>query len=123
MSGNIIKDVSCSIVNMKLRDKRCDCATQNVQLLTAEGIKELLKEVKGWKVADNHHLMKEYKFRTYMDGVQFVNQLAAIAEEQNHHPLIHLDYKKVTIEIYTHVVDGLTDNDFILAAKYDALKK
>lgn len=108
---------------VKFRDKKCDCTTGNVQKLTSEGIEELLKEVQGWKVVDNHHLRKEYKFKTYMDGVQFVNQLAAIAEEQDHHPEINLSWRKVTVEIYTHVVDGLTDNDFILAAKYDALKK
>lgn len=108
---------------VKFRDKKCNCTTKNVKLLTQEDIEELLKEVQGWEVVNNHHLRKQYQFPNYLNGVQFVNQLAAIAEEQNHHPLIHLDYRKVTVEIYTHVVNGLTDNDFILAAKYDALKK
>jgi len=81
-----------------------------------------LSKVQGWEVIDNHHLQKGYKFPNYLSGVQFVNQLAAIAEEQNHHPEIYLSWRRVTIEIYTHVVKGLTDNDFILAAKYDALK-
>ena len=108
---------------MKLSDKRCDCTVKNVQKLTSEGIEELLQHVQGWKVVDEHHLTKEYKFKDYLRGVQFVNQLAAIAEEQNHHPDIYLRWGKVTVEIYTHVVNGLTDNDFILAAKYDAIKK
>ena len=108
---------------MKLKDKKCDCATGNVQRLTQEGIEALLKEVKDWKVVDDHHLRKEYTFKKYLEAVQFVNQLAAIAEEQNHHPNIYLTWGKVRVEIYTHVVNGLTDNDFILAAKYDALKK
>lgn len=108
---------------MKLKDKKCDCATGEVQKLTAKGIEALLKEVKGWKVIDNHHLSKEYTFKKYPEAAQFVNQLAAIAEEQNHHPDIYLTWGKVRVEIYTHVVDGLSDNDFILAAKYDALKR
>ena len=108
---------------MKLRDKKCACTTKNVEQLTSEGIDELLKEVQGWEVVDNRHLKKEYQFPDYLSGVQFVNQLAAIAEEQNHHPDIYLRWGKVTVEIYTHVVNGLTDNDFILAAKYDAIKK
>lgn len=107
---------------MEFKDKKCNCTVKNVEQLDQDGIDGLLKEVKGWKVVENHHLMKKYKFKDYMGWVRFVNQLAAIAEEQNHHPLIHLDYRKVTVEIYTHVVNGLTDNDFILAAKYDALK-
>ena len=111
------------LIFMKLKDKRCDCATGNVQRLTQEEIEMLLKEVKGWEVVDSHHLSKEYTFKKYLEAVQFVTQLAAIAEEQNHHPDIYLTWGKVRVEIYTHVVNGLSDNDFILAAKYDALKK
>ncbi len=108
---------------VKFRDKKCACDTGKVQKLNAEGIEELLKEVEGWKVVDGHHLQKEYKFKKYPEAVQFVNQLAAIAEEQNHHPDIYLSWGKVRVEIYTHVVNGLSDNDFILAAKYDVIKK
>lgn len=108
---------------MEFKDKKCDCATGKVQKLTTQGIEDLLKQVNGWKVVDGHRLSKEYIFRKYPEAVQFVNQLAAIAEEQNHHPEIYLTWGKVRIEIYTHVVNGLTNNDFILAAKYDALKK
>ncbi len=108
---------------MKLCDKRCDCSTAAVQALTPQGIEELLQQVENWEVIDQHHLRKEYRFPSYLEGVQFTTQLAAIAEEQNHHPIIILDYRKVTVEIYTHVINGLSDNDFILAAKYDGLVK
>ena len=107
---------------MKLEDKKCNCATGNVQRLTPGGIEKLLKQVQGWKVVDGHHLSKEYKFKSY-PSEQFVNQLIAIANEQNHHPDIYLSWGKARVEIYTHVVDGLSDNDFILAAKYDAIHK
>ena len=107
---------------MIFRDKKCACDTGNVQKLTAEGIEKLLKEVEGWKVVDNHHLSKEYRFKKYPDQ-EFVDKLIEIANEQNHHPDIYLAWGKARVEIYTHVVNGLTDNDFILAAKYDAIKK
>ena len=71
---------------------------------------------------NGHHLSKEYKFKKYPDA-DFVNQLIAIANEQNHHPEIYLSWGKARVEIYTHVVNGLSDNDFILAAKYDAIRK
>lgn len=109
---------------MKLKDKKCDCVTPGkAKRLSEQGIQDLLKEVKGWRVVDGHHLTKEYTFPNYQSGVDFVNKLAAIAEEQQHHPDILLRYGKVRVSIYTHVIDGLSDNDFILAAKYDTLKK
>jgi len=112
---------------MKFRDKRCDCASadvvKNLQCLSSEGIDQLLPNVEGWQVVENHHLSKEYRFPDYDAGIQFVNQLARIAEEENHHPTILIDYKRIVVSIYTHAVHGLTENDFILAAKYDALKK
>ncbi|MDP3639659.1 MAG: 4a-hydroxytetrahydrobiopterin dehydratase [Nanoarchaeota archaeon] len=106
---------------MQLKDQKCACTTKQVKRLPQEGVDALLRNVQSWEVVGNHHLKKEYKFPDYMSGVQFVTQLAAIAEEQNHHPEIYLGWRRVTVEIYTHVVNGLTDNDFILAAKYDAL--
>ncbi len=106
---------------MKLRDKKCNCTTGNVQKLTPEGIEDLLKQVHGWKV-ENGRLQKEYKFKRYPDQ-DFVDKLIEIANQQNHHPEIYLSWGKARVEIYTHVVNGLTDNDFILAAKYDAIRK
>ena len=108
---------------MNLCDKQCDCNTRGVQVLNSSRIEELIQEVENWEVIDSHHLKKEYRFPSYLDGVQFAVRLAAIAEEQNHHPSIILNYRRVVVEIYTHVVNGLTDNDFILAAKYDQLGK
>lgn len=107
---------------MELEDKKCNCVGGEVQKLSPEGIEDLLKQVHGWKVVDGHHLQKEYKFKKFPDA-EFVQQLINIANEQNHHPDIYLSWKKARVEIYTHVVDGLSDNDFILAAKYDAVKK
>lgn len=116
---------------MELKDKKCDCSTGNVQRLSSESIDELLSKVHGWAVVEESHpnqqrkqyLNKHYRFPDFLSSVLFVQQLASVAEEQNHHPRIIIDYKKVTVEIYTHVVKALTENDFILAAKYDEIKR
>jgi len=70
-----------------------------------------------WQVVDEHHLERTFTFPTYADGVEFTNRAARIAEEQAHHPDIHLFYGKVTVQVWTHKIDGLTESDFVLAAK------
>lgn len=82
---------------------------------------KLLKELRGWELIRNHHLTKNYAFSNYADGLKFVNRLSEIAEEQGHHPDIHLSWGKVRIEIWTHAIEGLTESDFILAAKIDQI--
>ncbi len=74
-----------------------------------------------WQVDDGHHLHKEYKFDNYVGAVGFTNQVAELAEEQGHHPDIYLVWGKVRLKIWTHKIDGLTESDFILAAKADRL--
>jgi len=109
---------------MELKDKKCDCSTKNVQKLTQEGIEELLQKVEGWKVDDDLYLIKKYTFPDYKSGFQFLTEVVRIAEEQNHHPDFSFTAKnKLTLTIYTYVVNGLTENDFILAAKYDAIQR
>jgi len=72
-----------------------------------------------WKVINSHHLEREYVFDTYTESVDFANKVAAIAEEQKHHPDILLTYGKVKVTIWTHKIDGLTLSDFVFAAKVD----
>jgi len=83
-----------------------------------------LSELSGWVVLreGTHKLQKEFKFQKYLDGVNFVRDAATIADSEDHHPDIHLFYKKVNIELHTHAVNGLSLNDFILAAKFDEIK-
>ncbi len=75
-----------------------------------------------WKVVDNHHLEKEYLFKNFRDALEFTNRVGEAAEEMGHHPDIYLSWGKVRLLIWTHKVDGLTEKDFTLAAKCDALK-
>ena len=73
----------------------------------------------GWEVIDEHHLRKEYRFENFAEALAYVNRIGGIAEEQRHHPDIYLAWGKVRAEIWTHKINGLTESDFILAAKFD----
>ncbi len=79
--------------------------------------------ITGWRLVreGTHRLTKEMKFPAYKAGVKFVDEVAALADAENHHPDIHLYYRKVVVELHTHAVGGLSANDFILAAKIDRI--
>jgi len=79
----------------------------------------LLTQLHGWSVVDDHHLHKTCQFPDFLLGLAFVNAVGIIAEEQGHHPNLHLSWGSVEVTIWTHVIDGLTQADFILAAKCD----
>ena len=76
----------------------------------------------GWEVIYEHHLAKEFSFTNFEDALACVNRIGAMAEEQGHHPDLHLAWGRVRIEIWTHKIDGLTESDFIFAARSDALR-
>ncbi len=76
---------------------------------------------KGWRV-DGNKLHKDYKFKNFIQTMGFVNQIALIAQAENHHPDMKVSYSKVEIELWTHAAGGLTENDFVLAAKIDLIK-
>ena len=71
----------------------------------------------GWRVVDEHHLEKEYKFKDFAEALAFTNRVGAVAEEQGHHPDIYLSWGKVRLTMWTHKIDGLTESDFVFAAK------
>jgi 4a-hydroxytetrahydrobiopterin dehydratase len=73
----------------------------------------------GWKVVDGHHLEKLFTFKDFRQALDFTNKIGAIAEEVGHHPDIYLTWGKVRLNIFTHSVNGLTKNDFVLAAKFE----
>jgi 4a-hydroxytetrahydrobiopterin dehydratase len=73
----------------------------------------------GWRVIAEHHLEKEYGFPDFASALAFTNRVGAVAEEQGHHPDIHLAWGKVRLTVWTHKIDGLTESDFVFAAKAD----
>jgi len=107
------------VKTMGLSDKTCVPCRGGTPPLTAQEIKPLAAQVDKWNVVDNHHVEKEFKFPDFKSALAFVNKVGAIAEEQGHHPDIVLAWGKAGIKIWTHKINGLTESDFILAAKID----
>jgi len=103
-----------------LAQKQCVPCRGGVPPLSPEENERLLMELGGgWKVVNNHHLEKEYKFPDFVSALAFTNRVGELAEAQGHHPDIHLAWGKVGVTIWTHKIDGLTESDFVLAAKAD----
>ncbi len=108
----------------ELLNKKCKPCQGGIPPLTREEFAPMLKEIhSSWEVIDNKKLRRTFDFPTFMGSIGFVNKVAAIAEEEGHHPDIQIHYKQVVIELWTFKIDGLFDNDFILAAKIDQLVK
>ena len=105
-----------------LAEKECVPCRGGVPALAGEALERMTQELGGgWRVVDGHHLEKEYKFQNFRDALAFTNQVGELAESQGHHPDIYLAWGKVKLVIWTHKVSGLTESDFILAAKTDKL--
>lgn len=107
----------------ELAAKKCVPCKGGVPPLKGEALQALQKQVKDWDVVEEHHLLKTFKFPDFRKALDFVNRVGEIAEQEGHHPVITFTWGKVEIKIYTHKINGLTESDFILAAKIDALNK
>jgi 4a-hydroxytetrahydrobiopterin dehydratase len=105
-----------------LADKTCVPCKGGVPPLEAETIEFLLGQLDGWDCVDSRKLSKSYRFADFVAALAFVNRVGAIAEEQGHHPDVYLAWGKVTLEVWTHKINGLTESDFIFAAKCDRSK-
>ena len=105
----------------ELAAKQCVPCKGGVPPLAGEQLDDLLQQLgpNGWRVIAGHHLEKSYKFPDFVQALAFVNRVGAVAEAQGHHPDIALGWGKVTVTIWTHKIEGLTESDFILAAKTD----
>ena len=106
-----------------LATKTCVSCRGGVPPLKGEEIGSLQKQVDGWKVIEEHHITKAFKFPDFREALKFVTRTGELAEEQEHHPDIFLAGGKVEITTWTHKINGLTESDFILAAKIDQLYK
>jgi len=104
-----------------LASKQCVPCKGGVPSLSDERVNELLGQLDDWFVEQGYHLTKSYTFPDFSAALAFVNRVGAMAEEQGHHPDIYLAWGKVTLEIWTHKINGLTESDFIFAAKCDGL--
>jgi len=103
-----------------LADKECVPCKGGVPPLPAEAVRELLTRLGGgWGAAGAHHLEKEFRFKNFREALAFANRAGEVAEAQKHHPDLHVSWGKVNVEIFTHKIGGLTESDFVLAAKID----
>jgi len=103
----------------ELAKKDCVPCRGGVPPLDARQSAELLKQLDGWTIEKGFYLTKEFKFPDFAKALAFVNRVGAMAEKQGHHPDIHLAWGMVRVEIWTHKINGLTESDFIFAAKTD----
>jgi 4a-hydroxytetrahydrobiopterin dehydratase len=103
-----------------LASLECVPCKGGVPPLEGEELDRLLDALGGeWRVVDGHHLQKDYRFKNFRDALDFTDRVGALAEEQRHHPDIALAWGKVGLTIWTHKIDGLTESDFVFAAKAD----
>ncbi len=106
---------------MELEKRKCIPCEGGVPPLGEDEILEFITLVKGWVVRDNKKITREFNFVNFKHTMSFVNEVARIAEEEGHHPVMHVGYGSVEIELWTHAIDGLSENDFIIAAKIDRI--
>ncbi len=106
----------------ELAAKECIPCKGGVPPLKGNELKALLGRLGGgWRVVDEHHLEKEYLLKNFREALDYTNKVGELAEAQGHHPDIYLAWGKVKLTLWTHKIDGLTESDFILAAKADTL--
>ncbi len=105
----------------ELASKTCVPCRGGVPPLTGVELTKLAGQVSGWNVVREHHIEKTFTFPDFLQALAFTNKIGEMAEQQGHHPDIFLTWGKVGIKTWTHKIDGLTESDFILAAKIDKL--
>ncbi len=108
----------------ELAAKDCIPCKGGVPPLKGPDLEDLLAKLgEDWRLVAEHHLEKHYKFKNFAQALNFTNAVGAIAEQQGHHPDIYLAWGKVGLKIWTHKIDGLTESDFVLAAKADEVNE
>ncbi|MHC4067331.1 MAG: 4a-hydroxytetrahydrobiopterin dehydratase [Planctomycetota bacterium] len=107
----------------ELVNKKCVPCQGGVPALKGDELAGLLDQLDDWSVENEHDLNKTYGFPDFAKALAFVNRVGALAEAEGHHPDIYLTWGKVGIKIWTHKIDGLSESDFILAAKIDQLPR
>jgi len=107
----------------ELTRRKCSPCEGGVPPLSTQAAQELLQHVEGWELShEGKRIRRHWTAKNFMAAVEFFNKVAALAEEEGHHPDLHLEgYRNATIEIWTHAIGGLSENDFILAAKINLI--
>src|SRR5690348_10746034 len=106
-----------------LAEKTCVPCRGGVPPLKGDELKKYQAQLPDWQVVSEHHLERNYSFPDFRSALAFTNRVGELAEEQGHHPDIYLTWGKVGIKIWTHKIDGLTESDFVMAAKIEQLPR
>ena len=108
---------------MSLSNQVCTACSGDADKMKATDALQKMDELnEDWELEDNHHIKRQFEFKDFQEALEFVNKVGQIAEEECHHPVINdFTWGKATVKLYTHEIDGLHDNDFIMAAKIDEL--
>ena len=104
-----------------LADMTCVPCRGGVPPLEGPELEALARQVPSWEVVDGHHLRREFRFPNFREALDFVNRVGGLAEEQNHHPDLAFGWGRAEVVVYTHKIDGLTESDFVFAAKTERL--
>jgi 4a-hydroxytetrahydrobiopterin dehydratase len=104
-----------------LAARHCAPCKRGTPPLDANAIDQLRVQIEAWEVVDGHHLRKVWKFPDFRSALEFVNRVGEVADSEGHHPDIALGWGRVEVTLWTHAAGGLTENDFILAARIDRL--
>lgn len=105
----------------ELASKTCVPCKGGTPPLKGEELEGLRRQVPEWEIVEEHHLRRRFRFKNFREALGFVNRVGDLAEEQGHHPDIGFGWGYAEISVWTHKIDGLTESDFIFAAKVDAL--
>lgn len=110
--------------SQQLGEKKCVPCEGGVEACPLPVARQQVSQLNGWKLThDGKRIRKDWRVKNFLDGMDFFNRVARLAEDEGHHPDLHLEnYRDAWIEIWTHAIGGLSENDFILAAKIDALR-
>ena len=106
-----------------LSNDRCEACNNLTPTLSPLQILELQTQLQGWAIVDRHHLQKRWDFKNFAKPLKFVLAISELAEKEGHHPNINFGWGYVELTVWTHAINGLSRNDFILAAKIDNLRK
>ena len=105
----------------ELAERQCVPCRGGMPPMKGDEITEMSSQLPDWQVVNEHHLQRSYRFKDFRESLDFVNRVGELAEEQGHHPDICFGWGKADMTIWTHKIDGLTESDFVLAAKIDKL--
>jgi 4a-hydroxytetrahydrobiopterin dehydratase len=107
----------------QLADRSCTPCRKGTPPLAAEAVQGLLGELEGWEAVQGHHLARTFRFPDFKEALAFVNRVGEVAEAERHHPELVLNWGRVEVRVWTHSIDGLSESDFVLAAKVDRLAR